>query len=483
MMHKWTLLLLLSVLSGCMVGPDYYPPCLDIPPSFHYEVEEAQDSLDLQWWKQFDDSVLESLIAEALINNKDVQIAAANIKNAIGVVIQTRAPLFPQLGYSGSYSRLRTSETLATSFVFPAPISIVIPNPQNMWQAILNGSWNIDLWGRTRRLVESAEASAYATYEVRQGVILSLVASVADSYIQLRGLDEQLNISIRTMDSYGDAVKYFEAQFKYGQESQMAVAQAKTQYETAASKVPQIKLQIAQLENTICILLGSNPKPIPRGKSIYDLKLPPVPADLPSELLHQRPDIMEAEQNLIAANAQIGAAEALYFPSISLTGFYGGASQELSQLFTGPSKTWNFLGTVAGPIFTAGAVYGQVVQAEAEQEAALINYEKTIQNAFADVEDALIAHTMLAVQLEAEVRLVEAAGEYQRLALLQYKGGYAPYFMVIQAQEQYFPAQLAWAQTQSQLFSSLVNIYQSMGGGWISIADEMTDPRNDPPPD
>ena len=469
---------LLFCFSGCMLGPNYHRPQVDIPEAFQYETEDAVDSLNLEWWKQFEDPVLEDLIIEALENNKDIKIAAAKIYYAVGQLIQIRAQLFPQIGYTGLYSRTKISKNIA-SFSFPATLPVKIPSYQTLIEAVLTASWQIDLWGRIRRLVESADANILSTYEARQEVILSLVSSLADSYIQLRGLDEQLVISIRTMNSYGDAVNYFELQFKYGQASEMLVAQAKTQFEIAAAKIPQIKYQILQTENVINVLLGRNPGPIERGKSIYDLQLPDVPADLPSELLAQRPDIMQAEQQLIAANAQIGAAIALYFPSISLTGFYGGESQQLSNLFSGPSNTWNFTGTIIGPIFTAGSIYGQVVQAEAQQQAALVNYEKTIQNAFSDVEDALYNHIMITIQLTAEENLVVAAGNYQRLAELQYKGGYAPYFVVIQAQEQYFPAQLSWAQTRAQLFSSMVNIYRSMGGGWVDIAKNIADAKPD----
>lgn len=463
-------LILMILVSGCKVGPNYHRPCLDVPDSFHYDIENAKDTLNLEWWTQFNDKVLEDLIAEALANNKDVKIAAANIENAVGILIQTRAALFPQIGYSDTYSRTRSSLALAPTGL---PVG-AIPNPITAWQAAITGSWDIDVWGHTRRLVESAQANVFATYEARQNVILALVAAVANSYVQLRALDEQLAISIRTMNAYGEEVTYFETQFNYGQASQMAVAQAKTQYEYAAAQVPQIKTQITVTENAINILLGQNPGPIPRGKTIDELTLPDVPADIPSNLLAQRPDIIQAEEELIAANAQIGAAEALYFPAINLTGYYGTASARLSTLFTGPAHTWNFTGAITGPIFTAGAIYGQVLQAESLQQAALYNYEKVIQKAFADVEDALIAHTNLAVQLEAERRLVEAAGEYQRLAMLQFKGGYAPYFMVIQAEQQYFPAQLAWTETRAQLFTSLVNIYQAMGGGWVVLAEKQT---------
>lgn len=465
-----------AVLTGCMMGPDYHRPSLDIPEAFQYEIKKAQPALDLTWWLQFQDPVLEQLIAQALANNKDVKIAAANIEAALGALIQVRSQLYPQLGYDGLYNRLRTSQTLANSSSLPGLLSF--PNPQTLIEALLNGSWQIDLWGRIRREIEAARATLFATYEMRQQVILSLVSSVADTYIQLRGLDEQLKISLRTMKTYEEEVVYFEKQYKYGQTSKMTVAQARTQYEIALANIPQIKTQIVETENALCILLGQNPAPIPRGKSLYELHLPAVPADLPSELLRQRPDIMEAEQQLIAANAEIGAALALYFPEITLTGFYGGASQQLKNLFKGPSNTWSFTGNIAGPIYTAGAIYGQVEQAKAEALAALINYQRTVQNAFADVEDALFAHEMLIEQLAAEERLVQAAGEYQDLALLQHKGGYAPYFIVIQAEQQYYPAQLSEAQTRAQLFSSLVNIYRSMGGGWVILAEQMTEQRH-----
>jgi multidrug efflux system outer membrane protein len=217
-----------------------------------------------------------------------------------------------------------------------------------------------------------------------------------------------------------------------------------SQYETAAAQIPQIELQIAQTENAISILLGRNPGPIPRGKSVYDLVLPTVPAGVPSMLLERRPDLLQSEQTLIAANAQIGAARALYFPAISLTGALGGASAQLSGLFSGPARVWNYTGQVVGPIFTFGAVSGQVAQAEAGQRAALYNYQLSIQNAFADVDNALIANTKLQDQLAAQQRLVAALSDYARLAKLQYDGGYTSYTTVLQAEQSLFPASSRW---------------------------------------
>ncbi len=456
----------LLFLAGCMVGPDYKRPVVEAPPSFRYESKEVAETANTEWWKQFADPVLDQLIAEALGNNKSVKIAAANVAQAAGILMTTRSGLYPQVGYGGSASRERRSENAA----IPAPAE----NPFNTYQVYGSASWEIDLWGRIRRLSESARANLLASEEARRGVILSLVAQVASSYIQLRGLDDQLLIARRTLQIYDESVKLFELQFKYGQVSKMEVEQARSQYETAAATIPQVENQIATLENAISILLGRNPGPIPRGRTIAELTMPAVPAGLPSQLLERRPDIRQAEQNLVSANAQIGAAKSLYYPSISLTGLFGTLSSELSNLFRGPSGIWNFAGTVSGPIFTAGGIRGQVMQAEAGQQAALFAYQQAIQSAFADVENALVSRQKLDEQLLAEQKRVAAYREYTRLAWLQYKGGYTPYLNVLYAETQLFPAELNVVQVRATTFVSLTNIYKAIGGGWVVEADKMT---------
>jgi multidrug efflux system outer membrane protein len=456
-----------ALLAGCMVGPDYHRPDIDTPKAYIYEPEQVADTANIEWWKQFDDPVLDQLIAEALANNKNVKIAAANVEQAAGVLTTTRSPLFPQIGYQADANRQRLSGNTAI------PLTPGTANPLNNYQALATASWEIDLWGRIRRQTEAARANLLATDEARRGVILTLVAQLANSYIQLRGLDEQLEISKRTLGAYEESLKLFELQFKYGQVSQMTVAQAQSQYETAAVQIPLIEQQIAQLENAISILLGHNPGSIPRGKSIFTLALPEVPAGVPSELLERRPDLRQAEQQLIAANAQIGAAKAQYFPTISLTGAFGGASTDLNNLFRGQSRVWNFGGSIIGPIFTAGSISGQVAQATAAQKAALLSYELAIQNAFADVESSLVARQKLGEQVAAQERLVQALKDYSRLARLQYNGGYAPYSTVLQAEQQLFPTELTWAATRAQLFASLVGVYQATGGGWVNEADKL----------
>jgi multidrug efflux system outer membrane protein len=458
---------LCGLLSGCLVGPDYVKPKVETPATFLYEPKEVADTANTEWWKQFDDPVVDQLIVEALANNRNVQIAAANVEQAAGLVTQVRAPLFPQLNYQGSAGRYRFSEGSTTAL--PSGVS----NPTNAFSIAAGASWEIDLWGRIRRQAESAQANLLATDEARRGVILSLVAQVASTYIELRALDQQLEISQRTLKSYEESLNLIKDKFEFGQVSQMNVAQAQSRYETAAAEIPNVRRQIAITENALSILLGRNPGPIPRGKTIYELAVLTVPAGLPSQVLEQRPDILRAEQQLIAANAQIGAAKALYFPTISLTGAFGRASTDLDNLFDGPSRTWNFAGSIVGPIFTAGAISGQVAQTEAVQKVALLQYQQTIQNAFADVDDALVSRQERIEQLAAQERLVASLKEYEELAGLLWDGGYAPYSTVLQAQEQLFPQELALTGTRARLLVTAVDIYRATGGGWVNEADKM----------
>ena len=462
-------LVAITQLAGCMVGPDYQRPPVNAPTAFMYEAKDAADTVNTAWWKQFNDPVLDALIAEALANNLNVKVAAANVEQAAGVLTQTRSSLFPQVGYDAIGGRARTTESGVSS-----EVARLIPNPQSSYQALLQVSWEVDLWGRIRRLSESARANLLATDEARRGVILSLVASVASNYLTLRGLDAQLVIAKRTLGTYAESVRLFTLQFQYGQVSQMNVAQAQSQYETAAVQIPQIESQIAQTENALSVLLGRNPGPIPRGKTVDELVLPKVPAGLPSELLTRRPDLLQSEENLIAANAQIGAAKALYFPTISLTGAAGSSSNALSNLFTGPAHVWSYAGQLIGPIFTFGAVSGQVAQAEGAQRAAVFSYQLSIQNAFADTENALVAASKLQEQQAAQEKLVVALKDYTRLANLQYTGGYTSYTTVLQAEQSLFPAELGLATVRASVFSANVAIYKAMGGGWIVAADKMT---------
>ena len=458
-MRRLAAVLMACPIAGCMMGPDYQRPVVEVPPVHRYEMAEARDTANTAWWKQFGDPVLDSLIDDALANNLSVKIAAANVEQAAAVLTQARSPLYPQGAYGANASGQRQNEKIGAVYSY---------------DALAGASWEIDLWGRIRRLSEAARAQVLATEEARRGIVLSLVASVANGYLQLRALDEQLVIARRTKDVYSESVRLFELQFKYGVQSKMTVEQARTQYETAAAAIPQIESQITQTENALSVLLGRNPGPIQRGQAIGALTMPDIPAGVPSQVLERRPDIRQAEQQLVAANAQIGAAKALYFPTISLTGALGLVSIDLANLFTGPTGTWSYQGSIAGPIFAGGAISGQVRQTEAARKAAEFGYAAAIQSAFADIDNALVARAKLADQLAAERRLVAASREYGRLAKLQFDGGVAPYFTVLQAEQQLFPAELNEVQLRASLFAATVNVYKAMGGGWVSEADQRT---------
>jgi outer membrane protein, multidrug efflux system len=465
-MRRLVMAPLVLLTTGCLVGPDYERPKVEAPESFAFKVADAQQTADVTWWHQFQDPVLDSLIDEALANNKNVKIAAANVEQAAAVLKQTKSQFYPQVGYGGSGAKQRASDDAY------GPLAPYVTNPKESWELVGSVAWEVDLWGRIRRLSEAARANVLATEEARRGVLLSLVSSVANTYLQLRGLDEQLRIAQETLHAYGESVRLFELQFKYGVQSKMTVEQARVQYESAAATIPQLENQISQTENLISILLGRNPGPIKRGRSILELSLPAVPAGVPSQLLERRPDIRQAEENLIALNAQIGAAKARYFPTISLTGVFGQSSSALDNLFKGSAREWSYGGSITGPLFTGGAISGQVRQAEAARKAALFGYEAAIQSAFADVDNSLVTRAKLVDQVQAQERLVAASREYSRLAQLQFDGGVAPYLTVLQAEQALFPAELNLAASRAALFASVVNIYKAMGGGWVIEAEK-----------
>jgi len=302
-------------------------------------------------------------------------------------------------------------------------------------------------------------------------VILTLVSSVANSYINLRDLDKQLELTRKTAQSYKESYDIFKLRFEYGIVSEVEVSMSRAQYEQALSNIPFFEKLISQQENALSVLLGRNPGPIPRGKTIDELMLPAVPSGLPSDILVNRPDIRQAEQNLIAANANIGVAKTQYFPSISLTGLLGLASNDLSDLFKGPAKTWSWAVPITAPIFTGGAIAGQVKSAEAVQQQALLTYQQAIQAAFREVDDALVDQKRTREQLDSLVQQVESLRQYANLAWLRYDNGYTSYLEVLDAQSRLYNAELTHAQTQGVLFQALVNLYKAMGGGWVIEAD------------
>jgi outer membrane protein, multidrug efflux system len=465
------LLSFISFVSGCMVGPNYQRPSVDIPQTWRFEDKEAKDVANTAWWEQFNDPVLNDLIQAALKENKDLKIAAARIEQFVGRMETVRAPLFPQIGAGGIAGRQRVSEVYGSTQLE----NVRTANPTfNDFQIFLNASWEIDLWGKVRRATEAARANILSTEEARRSVILTLVTSVASSYVNLLDLDKQLEVTRMTAKSYKEAYDLFKLRFEYGIVSELEVSQTKSQYEQALSNIPFFEKTIAQQENALCVLLGRNPGPIPRGKTIDQLNLPDVPAGLPSGLLANRPDIQQAEQDLVAANANIGAAKAQYFPSISLTGLFGFASSDLGKLFYGPAKIWSFGAPIAAPIFTGGAISGQVKSAEAAQQQALSQYLKVIQAAFREVDDALVDQQRTREQIASLDRQVDSLRDYVRVGRLRYDNGYTSYLEVLYAENLLYTAELKRTEVQGTLFQALVNCYKATGGGWVTVADKMT---------
>lgn len=457
------------MLSGCMFGPNYRRPVVEAPKTFRFEDREAKDLANTAWWEQFQDPVLNELIQIALRENKDLLIAAARVEEFMGRYGVSRSALFPQVSADAAAGRERFSRVNGG-----VPIPETVNTSRDFYQAALSATWELDIWGRIRRLSESARADLLSTEEGRRAVVLTLVSSVANAYVNLRDLDKGLEIAKQTTASRGETYKLYQLRFQGGIISEIQLAQIKSEYEVALATIPQFEKAIAQQENALSILLGRDPGPITRGRTIDTLVLPAVPAGLPSDLLERRPDIRQAEQNLIAANAQIGAAKALYFPTISLTGFFGTSSAELSDLFTGKSKIWSYAVPISLPIFTAGNIEGKVRASEAVQKQTLILYQQAIQNSFREVEDALVDQNRTRVQLEAQLRQIEALRTYARLARLRWDEGYTSYLEVLDAERSLFNAELSYTQSQGTLFQALVNLYKAMGGGWVTKADSMT---------
>jgi multidrug efflux system outer membrane protein len=329
-----------------------------------------------------------------------------------------------------------------------------------------------------QKLSNPARAQLFSTEEARRTVVLTLVSAVATAYVDIRALDKQLEITKNTARTRKETLDLFQLRFEKGIISEVDLSQAQSEYEDAMARIPAIERAIGQRENALSVLLGRNPGPIPRGLTIDELLLPEVPAGVPSDLLEQRPDIRRAEQELIAANARIGVAKSLYFPTISLTGALGTVSTSLSDLFTGPARTWNFGASANIPIFTAGRIGGEVRASEALKKQALYGYQQAIQNGFREVDDALIDRSKSKERLDALERQVKALENYARLARLRYDEGYTDYLEVLDAERSLFNVELTHTDSQNNLFRSLINIYKSMGGGWVEKAEaaEKTQP-------
>jgi len=468
MRRRTCLALTAALLAGCTVGPNYKRPVTDVPATFRAPQPlppvQAASLADLKWFEVFKDEKLQDLIRQSLVANYDLRDAVARVEAARANLGITRSNQYPNFGASGSVAINRLSRDGQT----PLPAVFLPQQNRNFGTAALDLlSFEIDIWGRLRRATEAARANLLSAEENRKAVVTTLVSDVATSYLTLRELDYTLEISQRTLQTRQESLVLTRQRKTGGVATRLDLRQAEQLVYTAEETIPTIQRQIEQTENQITLLLGQNPGGIVRGHSLTDQNLPPdVPAGLPSALLERRPDIQAAEQNLIAANAEIGVAKAAYFPQLSLSGFLGGQSTQLSALFSGPNSAWSLVPQVTQPIFTAGRLKSGVRLAQAQRESALIQYQKTIQTAFTEVSDALIAHQRVRESREKQEALVTALQDRLVLAYARYRGGVDTQLNALDADRDLFQGQLDLAGIRLDELLAVVQLYKALGGGW-----------------
>lgn len=462
---------------ACSVGPNYKRPAANVPASYRGAIaaeSRANESVappasvvpptgvtpaslgDEKWWEVFQDKELQGLIRTALKNNYDVRIAATRILQAQAQLGITRADQLPSLSAGANITSIRDAKS------GPIPSFQVTQGEVNA-----SAAWNLDFWGRYRRATESARATLLANEWAQKEVTATLVANLASSYFLLRQLDLQLEISQRTLNSRQDSLELTKTLEQHGINSLLDVRQSEQLVYTAAEEVPDLERQIALQENAISILLGNNPGDVPRGLKLTEQPhAPEVPVGLPSALLERRPDIREAEESLVAANAQIGVARAAYFPQISLTGTAGYQSAALTNLFSGPAGIWTLAGSLTQPIFEGGRLKSGVRLAEAQHQQLLLTYQQTIQGAFRDVSNSLVAYRKFREFRIQQEHLLESAQDAARLSEARFKAGATDYLEVLTNETNSFSAELALAQAQGNELNALVQLYQALGGGW-----------------
>jgi multidrug efflux system outer membrane protein len=451
------------VLSGCAVGPNYRRPALNEPAAFRGETSISTNGYtfgDLPWWEVFHDPTLQKLVGLALTNNFDLRIAFTRVEQARALVQQARAGFFPQLNYGVNAG---AGENISGGS--PAPTG----TRGRIFSVDAGASWEIDLWGRIRRLKESARAQYFATQEARHDVLTSIIAQVANAYFQLLALDSELEVAKRTTNSYGASLLLFNQRLQGGVASRLEASSARALLNSAAATIPSLELQMAFQENLISILLGQNPGPVSRGGSQLENQfLPNVPAGLPSALVERRPDIREAEQQLRSANAQVGVAFADFFPQLNLTGLLGEVGPELSAFTGGGSTAWAVASGLTGPLFQGGRISARYREAKAARDQFALQYQAALLNAFGEVSNALISRERLAEARFEQTRAVDAYRDAISIATERYRLGRSSYYEVLQEQQLLFPAENALVQIQLNQLLAMVQLYRTLGGGWQS---------------
>jgi len=468
-MRTRTLLALTAILSsGCAVGPNYKRPAVDAPATFRapepLPAAQAASIADLKWFEIFKDERLQELIRTALARNYDLRDAVARVEVARASLGIQRSFQYPNVAAGGAVEINRLSRDGAT----PIPSQLLPSQNRNFGTAALQLlSFEVDIWGRLRRATEAARANLLGAEETRKAVVTTLVSDVATAYFSLRELDYTLEITQRTLQTREESLNLTKSRQVGGVSTLLDLRQSEQLVYSAAETIQEIQQQIEQTENQISLLLGENPQGMLRGRSLTEQALPPeVPAGLPSALLERRPDIRAAEDGLVAANAEIGVARAAYFPVLSLSGALGGSSTQLTSLFSAPHSTWNLAPQVAQPIFTAGRIKSNVHLAQAERDRALIQYERTIQTAFTEASDSLIAHQRVRQAREKQELLVNALTDRVRLAYLRYRGGVDTQLNALDADRDLLQAELDLARIRLQEILAVVQLYKALGGGW-----------------
>jgi len=451
----------LGLMPGCLMGPKYKRPPVDVPQEYRApapeQIAQASSLGNEQWWQVYQDPVLTQLIHTAIAQNYDVRIAAARVLEAQAQVGITRANQLPSASVGAD---VFSEQNAKVTNLFPA-------YQVNAGELNLSVIWNLDFWGKYRRQTEAARAQLLATEWGQRAVISSLVANVATSYFQLRALDSELEISKRTLGSRQQSLQLTDTLESHGGASGLDVSQAEQLVYTASETIPDLERQIQQQENVLSVLLGENPQSIPRGRPLTEQPLPQnVPAGLPSELLERRPDVRQVEQNMAAANAQIGVAKASFFPSLSLTGLGGLESNALQNFITQPSQTWYAAFNVSQPVFEGGALRSQLKLARANWQESVLSYKQTVQNALEQVSNSLVASQKDREFREQQELLTQAAQRTDQLSEVLYKNGGAGYLQVLTSETNYFSAELNLVQAQLNERLALVQLYQALGGGW-----------------
>jgi len=450
------ILLLVPLVVSCMLTPDYERPELEVPEEYVEPRPSGETVANLDWWELFQDEQLQLLIRTALQENKDLGIALSRIEESRLTVTAVRANQFPFLNLGGFFGREKQSREL-----FPGA------DADDRFRVTGDLTYQVDLWGQYSRATEAARARLLATESAYRTVTISLVSQVANTYLLLRDLDERLKVSERTLKTRLDSLVIIQARFDKGTVPELDVYQAQIEVSVAETAIASFQRQIVQTENALRILLGRNPGPVTRGDALASQTFPPaVPTGLPSELLQRRPDVVQAEANLMAATATVGVAEALRYPSISLTGSFGAESTDLSDLNSGDAETWGFGANLFAPIFNSGQLKAQAEAARERARQAALVYEGTLQQSFREVEDALVSVRTYNEENNAQARRAFAARNAARLSRARYDGGVVDYLEVLDTERTLFNAELAQSETLQLYYNAIVRLYGALGGGW-----------------